>query len=151
MIKGRVKDVYLRGHTYWLAKQVNGRRSFVSLETDDYIAALQRAREIMDSPELQPARSLTAEIDRFLKHKFETNRYSKMSADSKRLCLIMFAGMVKDIPPANLTSSHCKAYYNAAKARVTITIGLCCGKVLSNRSKSLRRNVAEYGNGSPLG
>jgi len=67
VLKGRVKGIYLRGRTYWLAKQVNGRRSFVSLETEDYVSAVQRAREIMDSPELQPAQSFTAEVERFLK------------------------------------------------------------------------------------
>jgi hypothetical protein len=118
VLKGRVKGIYLRGRAYWLAKQVNGRRSFVSLETEDYVAAVQRAREIMDSPELQPAQSFTAEVERFLKHKFKTNRYSKMSAESKRSCLIMFADSVKNIPPANVTTSHCKVYYDAAKARV---------------------------------
>jgi hypothetical protein len=82
VLKGRVKGIYLRGRTYWLAKQVNGRRSFVSLETEDYVAAVQRAREIMDSPELRPAQSFTAEVERFLKHKFETNRYSKCSIRS---------------------------------------------------------------------
>ncbi|PYK64646.1 MAG: hypothetical protein DME50_12295, partial [Verrucomicrobia bacterium] len=91
MLKGRVKGVYLRGNTYWFAKQVNGRRSFVSLETDDYVAAVQRAREIRDAPELQPAQSFRAEVERFLKHKYETNRYSKMSAESKRSCLNLFA------------------------------------------------------------
>ena len=55
MLKGRVKGVYLRGNAYRFAKQVNARRSFVSLETDDYVAAVQRAREIRDAPELQPA------------------------------------------------------------------------------------------------
>ena len=105
MLKGKVRGIYLRGQTYWFARQVNGRRSFVSLETDDYVTAVQRAQEIRDSPELQPAQSFTAEVERFLKHKFETNRYSKMSADSKRSCLTMFAESVKDIPPANVTSS----------------------------------------------
>jgi len=105
VLKGRVKGIYLRGHTYWFAKQVNGRRSFVSLETEDYVLAVQRAREIMDSPELQPAQSFIAEVERFLKHKFATNRYSKMSAESKRSCLIMFADSVKDIPPANVTTN----------------------------------------------
>lgn len=118
VLKGRVKGVYLRGDTYWLAKQVKGRRSFVSLETNDYITAVQRAREIMDSPELQPAQSLTAEVDRFLKHKYETNRYSKMSAESKRSCLTMFADSVNDTPPASVTANHCRVFYGAAKARV---------------------------------
>jgi len=118
VLKGRVKGIYLRGETYWFAKQVNGRRSFISLETSDYIAAVQRAREIVESPELQPAQSFIAEAERFLKHKYETNRYSKMSAQSKRSCLSMFADSVKDTPPANVTTSHCKAFYNAAKMRV---------------------------------
>jgi site-specific recombinase XerD len=118
VLKGKVRGIYLRGATYWFARQVNGRRSFVSLETDDYVAAVQRAQEIRDSPELQPAQSVTSEVERFLQYKFETNRYSKMSADSKRSCLTMFAESVKDIPPASVTSSQCKAYYNAAKARV---------------------------------
>jgi site-specific recombinase XerD len=119
VLKGRVKGVYLRGGIYWYAKQVNGRRSFISLETGDYVAALQRAREISESPDLQPAQSFTAEIDRFLKHKYETNRYSKMSAESKRSCLKMFADAVNDTPPANVTGYHCEAFYNAAKKRVT--------------------------------
>ena len=80
--------------------------------------AVQRAREILDAPELQPARSFRAEVERFLKHKYETNRYSKMSADSKRSCLNLFADSVKNIPPTNVTGYQCKAFYNAAKARI---------------------------------
>jgi site-specific recombinase XerD len=72
----------------------------------------------MDSPELQPAQSLSAEIERFLKHKYETNRYSKMSAESKLSSLRMFADSVKNIPPTSVTGYQCKAFYNAAKARV---------------------------------
>jgi site-specific recombinase XerD len=118
VLKGKVKGVYLRGNTYWFAKQVNGRRSFISLETRDYVEAIQRAREIMDAPELQPAQSFRAEVERFLKHKYETNRYSKMSADSKGSCLNLFADSVKNIPPASVASYQCKAFYNAAKARI---------------------------------
>lgn len=50
----------------------------------------------MNSPELQPAQSFAAEVERFLKHKYETNRYSKMSAESKRSCLNLFADSVKN-------------------------------------------------------
>jgi site-specific recombinase XerD len=117
MLKGRIKGLYLRGEIYWFAKQVNGRRGMVSLETRDYVEAVQRAREIMDAPELQPAQSSRAEVERFLKHKYETNRYSKMSADSKRSCLNLFADGVKNISPTNVTGYRCKAFYNTAKAR----------------------------------
>ncbi len=118
VLKGKIRGVYLRGKVYWLAKQVNGRRSFISLETEDYVTALQRAQEIKESPELQPAQSFTAEMERFLKHKYETNRYSKTSADSKRSCLRMFADAVNNVPPVHVTGQHCKAFYTAAKARV---------------------------------
>jgi site-specific recombinase XerC len=118
VLKGKIRGVYLRGNVYWFARQVNGRRSFISLETEDYVVALQRAREIRESPELQPAQSFTAEIEQFLKYKCETNRYSKMSADSKRSCLKMFAEYVNNTPPAHITGNHCKAFYAAAKGRV---------------------------------
>jgi hypothetical protein len=118
VLKGRIKGLYLRGEIYWFGKQANGRRSMVSLETRDYAEAVQRAREILDSPELQPAQSFPAEVERFLKHKVDTNRYSKMSAESKRSCLTMSAESVKNVPPTNVTGYHCKAFYLALKKRI---------------------------------
>jgi hypothetical protein len=88
----------------------------VSLETRDYVEAVQRAREIMDAPELQPAQSSCVEVERFLKHKYETNRSSKMGADSKRSCLNLFADGVKNISPTNVTGYRCKAFYNTGKS-----------------------------------
>lgn len=119
MLKGRIRGIYLRGEIYWFGKMVNGRRSIVSLETRDYAEAVERAREILERPELQPAQALTAEVQRFLKHKFETNRFSKASADTKAYVLNLFADHVKNVPPANVTGYQCKTFYAAAKARVT--------------------------------
>ncbi|MEI9892846.1 MAG: tyrosine-type recombinase/integrase [Chthoniobacter sp.] len=116
--KGKIRGIYLRGDVYWFGKQVNGRRTLVSLETKDYAEAVQRAQEILDRPELQPAQAFTAEIDRFLKHKFDTNRFSKASVDTKRYILEEFAASVRDIPPANVVGYQCKAFYKAARARV---------------------------------
>ena len=61
MLKGRIRGIYLRGEIYWFGKMVKGRRSIVSLETRDYAEAVQRAREILERPELQPAQAFTAE------------------------------------------------------------------------------------------
>jgi hypothetical protein len=69
-------------------------------------------------PNCEPAQSFRGEVEWFLKHKYETNRYSKTSADSKRSCLNLFADSVKNIPPTNVTGYQCKAFYNAAKARI---------------------------------
>ena len=84
----------------------------LSLQTRDYAEAVQRAREIMERPELQPAQALMAEVERFLKHKYETNRFSKMSAESKGSILKMFAESVKNIPPTKVTTYQCKAFYS---------------------------------------
>src|SRR5437660_3222135 len=103
VLKGRIRGIYLRGEIYWFGKMVNGRRSIVSLETRDYAEAVERAREILERPELQPAQALTAEVQRFLKHKFETNRFSKASADTKAYVLNHFADHVKNVPPENVS------------------------------------------------
>ena len=115
---GKLRGIYLRGEVYWFTKQVNGRRSHVTLETRDYAEAVQRAQEILNRPELQPARTLTAEIDRFIQHKLESNRFSKASADSKRYILRDFAEGVRDIAPVHVTVQQCKAYYLTVKSRV---------------------------------
>ena len=101
-----------------IGSESNGWRSIVSLETQDYVEAVQRAREILERPELQPAQALTAEVERFFKRKYETNRFSKMSAESKGSILKMFADSVKNIPPAQVTTYQRKAFYNSAKSRV---------------------------------
>lgn len=118
MLKGRIRGIYLRGEVYWFGKMVKGRRSVVSLETRDYAEAVARAREILERPELQPAQAFSAEIDRFLKHKVETNRFSKASADAKAYVLKLFADHVKNAPPSRVTGHQCKTFYSAAKARV---------------------------------
>jgi hypothetical protein len=48
-------------------------------------------REILDRTESQPAQALLAEIGRFLKHKLETNRFSKTSADTNGFVLKILA------------------------------------------------------------
>lgn len=116
--RGKMRGIYLRGDVFWFAKQVDGRRSHVSLETRDYAEAVQRAQEILDRPELQPARTLAAEVERFLKHKFATNRFSKASADTKGYILREFAESVRNVPPAEVTALQCKAFYKAARVRV---------------------------------
>jgi hypothetical protein len=118
VLKGRIRGIYLRGEVYWFGKMVRGRRSVVSLETRDYAEAVQRPREILERPELQPAQAFAAEVQRFLKHKFETNRFSKASTETKAYVLNLFGDYVKNAPPANVTAHQCKSFYAAAKERV---------------------------------
>jgi site-specific recombinase XerD len=117
--KGKIRGIYLRGDVFWFTKQVNGRRSHVSLETKDYAEAVQRATEVADRPELQPSRAMDAEIQRFIEYKLRSNRYSPASADSKRYILQEFADTLGNISPGQVTAFHCKAFYKRMKERVS--------------------------------
>ena len=117
--KGKMRGIYLRGDVYWFAKQINGRRSHITLETHDYAEAVQRAIEIAERPELQPARAMDAEIKRFIEYKLATNRYSASSADSKRYTLGEFADSVGNISPAQVTAFHCRAFYKQKRHQVS--------------------------------
>lgn len=119
MLQHKIRGLYRRGDIYWFGKQVHGRRSLLSLGTRDYVEAVARASEILARPELQPARSFRAEIERFLRYKLESNRFSKASVESKRSSLRLFAESVNDVPPSSVSVQQCLAFYNATKRRVT--------------------------------
>lgn len=65
--------IYRRGSVYWLNFQVAGVRHFVSLETDDYAEAVQRAREMRLNPTLNQPDTFNAEIEAFLSYKRRKN------------------------------------------------------------------------------
>lgn len=115
---GKMRGIYQRGDTFWYARQVNGRRTWVSLETNDYAEAVQRAMEIREKPELQGTGPFEVEIERFLKYKLETNRFSRASADAKGYILKRFATFVRNILPNAVTTAHCNSFYKDARQRV---------------------------------
>ena len=117
--KGKLRGIFLRGDVYWFAKMVDGRRSQISLETHDYAEAVQKAMEILDRPELQPARAMDAEIQRFIKYKLDTNRYSPASADSKGYTLGEFSDFVGNISPAQVTLFQCRSFYKQKRREVS--------------------------------
>ena len=117
--KGKLRGIFLRGDVYWFTKMVDGRRSQISLETHDYAEAVTKAMEILERPELQPSRAMDAEIQRFIKYKLDTNRYSPASADSKGYTLGEFADFVGNISPAQVTLFQCKAFYKQKRREVS--------------------------------
>jgi hypothetical protein len=46
VLKRKIRGIYRRGDVFWLAKQVNGRRTFITLETGDYVEAVKRAPNV---------------------------------------------------------------------------------------------------------
>ena len=117
MLKGRIKGICLRGEVYWFGRQVNGRRNLVSLETKDYAEAVQRAQEIMERSELQPAHALSAEIERFVKYLYDTNRFSQASAESKGSILKNVRRKREEHSPCPRDHLPVQTFSNASKTR----------------------------------
>ena len=96
MLKGRIRGIYLRGEIYWFGKQVNGRRSVVSLETRDYAEAVERAREReLGVGETDVGEAVAVHIAERREERADANRFSKASADTKAYVLKLFAEHVK--------------------------------------------------------
>jgi hypothetical protein len=116
-MKKKIKGIYLRGKVFWFARQVKGKRIFVSLETSDYDEAVARAYEVIDAPDLIPSEGIEAEIPRFVAFKTSQGLYSKMSAGAKENVLQLFATHVNNISPAKVSVEQCQAFYDGLKNR----------------------------------
>ena len=53
-MKTTLRGLYKRGNTFWFAHQKDGRRFFVSLQTDDYVQAIQKVSVILSTLSLNP-------------------------------------------------------------------------------------------------
>jgi hypothetical protein len=106
---------YLRDDVYWFGKMVKGRRNVLSLGTRDYVEAVARAREISNA-RAAIGSDFSAEIDRFLKHKVETNRFSQASAETKAYLLKLFADHLRNAPPSHVTGHQCKSFCSACQS-----------------------------------
>ena len=103
--------IYRRGDIYWLNFQTKGVRHFVSLETQDYAEAIERAREIRIRPKLTSSRPFLQEIESFLAYKRHKNQFTTASAHGRFYILRAFANWV-DVPPGFVTTKQIQAYYN---------------------------------------
>src|SRR6266496_1314698 len=103
--------IYRRGDIYWLNFQKNGVRQFVSLETQDYAQAVERARDIRMRPKLSSSGPFMEEIERFLAYKKRKNEFTAASANGRFYILRAFARAV-DVAPGFVTTAQVQAYYN---------------------------------------
>ncbi len=92
-----------------------GKRVSVSLETQDYVEAIQKAKNLEDTPEMNPGGLLEAEIERYVVAKIVANR---MTLRTQRNTEQMLGRLVKhfgNVNPAALTHARAQAYYDAMK------------------------------------
>lgn len=113
------RGIYLNGNLYWLAYQRNKKRVFVSLETDDYATAVERAGDIREQPELNQGHLLSGMTERFVAYKVKLQEYSRFSAENKRYSLKMFTEFVGDVAPETISTPQVQAFYDKQRKRVT--------------------------------
>lgn len=131
-MKTRLRGLYKRGNTFWFAHQKDGRRFFVSLKTDDYVQAVQKASVLLRTPSLHPTEGLRPDIEAFLKHQREHHLFTAATADSKGAILRKFGDWVGWLDTASITTEDIQRFYD--EQRQTIKEGSAQTYVMALRS-----------------
>ena len=74
-----MRGIYRRGSIYWLARQVDNKRHFVSLETSDRVEALGRAEKIRTEGVLESGTILCHTVERYIRYCRGSPRVEKAS------------------------------------------------------------------------
>lgn len=145
------RGIYKRGNIFWLAVQQNGKRQFITLETDDPVEAMKRATQIRESPDLNESAPLMKEIERFIEYKLRMNIYTRSTAMSKKNVLKLFAdSLPQHANTASISTKQIQNFYDNVRKRCTDTSA--AGYVMALRSffrwavekaRIVRRNPVE--------
>jgi site-specific recombinase XerD len=116
------RGIYLRGDIYWLAYQVNGKRTFVTLQTSDAATALTRAAEVRGTlRDESPDKSvLRAEVDRFIVARSSSGDWSRDTTRVHGEALREFAAWAGDnVRPTQVTPVIARNYYAWLQSRLS--------------------------------
>lgn len=113
MKRAAIRNLYVQRGRFYYARQVNGARPFVDLQTTDETEAIRRVREMERSPLLRIGTTgLRAEVSQFIAYKVGKREYSRDSASTKVLILNRFADAVApDATSATVGVGDCAAFY----------------------------------------
>lgn len=114
-----MKNVYLRRGTYWFAKQIEGKRQWVNLQTSDFPEAARRALAIRDNPLLRPTGLIKEDAQRFTAWKLAQNEWSRQSSKTKVLAIEEFADLFPALAMHQVTTEHAETFYKVVRKRVT--------------------------------
>lgn len=88
MKRAGIKNLYVQRGKFYYAKQSNGARPFIDLQTYDEAEAVNRVRNLERSPLLRIHSSgLKAEVSQFVAYKLKRREFSRDSANTKVLIL----------------------------------------------------------------
>jgi integrase len=120
-VKKIAKGIYLRGATYWYARQVDRKRTFISLQTSDEQEAIKRVAEVKTSGVLVVQESFDEDIARFLAAKQSLEKHTERSAKWFEDTLKQFSKFVANKPANRVTEADVIAFYKNLRKRVAET------------------------------
>ena len=107
----RVRGLYKRGEVYWFSQQINGKRSYVSLETGDLEEAVARRREILTAGVLPDGDLVAHAVERYVTHCHTSGKWTLASRDSKRPVLCAWARDMGAVTPESITTEQLRAWH----------------------------------------
>ena len=111
------QGIYKRGSVYWLRQQRNHKRVAISLETGDLAAAITKANEIRERPEMNTGGLIEAEIERYLKYKFTEGEFTRNTKANAEQFLSHLSRIIGNLAPHRVTLADAKRFYETLKGR----------------------------------
>lgn len=115
----KIKGLYKRGSLYWYARQLNGKRDFVSLETTDPFEAVKKIAALNGAEALSDGSHLEFAVDEYAAFCKRTGNWSEASVEAKRPVLRQWAKWAGKIPPSKITTEDMRAYHDMRCKSVT--------------------------------
>jgi integrase len=106
-----MRGIYRRGNIYWLARQVDKKRHFISLETADPVEALSRAEEIRNQGILESGTILCHTVERYIRYCRERGEWTLSTERSKGYVLKSFAKWAGKMTPCDVSTEVIQRYY----------------------------------------
>ena len=106
-----MRGIYRRGNVYWLARQLDKKRHFISLETGDPVEALSRAEKIRSEGVLETGTILCHTVERYIRYCRERGEWTLSTERSKGYVLKSFAKWTGKITPGEVSPEMIHRYY----------------------------------------
>lgn len=108
----KVRGLYKRGSFYWYARQLNGKRDFVSLETTDPFEAVKKIAALNGAEVLSDGSHLEFAVDEYASFAKRTGKWTAASLDAKSCVLRQWAKWAGKIPAAKVTTENMRSYHD---------------------------------------
>jgi len=141
----KVKGLYLRGSTYWYARQINGKRNFVSLETGDPFEAVQAISALTNAEALSDGEWLEFAVLDYIRFCESSAKWTAASLDAKGPVLKQWAKWTGRVEPSQVTTDRIRAYHDfrcTQVARSTAYGNLMTIQGFFNWCKEVKRTCA---------